>query len=45
MFDRLKNLYTSGKLDDEAIKKAKKLKWITKKQQDEILASKEKKEG
>lgn len=45
MFERLKNLYIAGKIDETAIKKAKKLKWITKKEQDEILASKEKEEG
>lgn len=40
MFERLKNLYLAGRINEVAIKKAKQLKWITKKQQDEILSSK-----
>lgn len=37
MFERLKRLYSEGKIDESKIKNAVTLKWLTEEQADEIL--------
>lgn len=41
MFERLKRLYLEGKLDENGIRKAYEIGWITEEEMNEILSSKE----